>query len=306
MTQIHTESCPVCRKNDFSLLATCTDNLVSKEKFTILKCDACGFGFTQDFPSEDIIGKYYEATDYISHSDTQKGIINKLYHRVRKISLNSKAKLLNRVHGKDTGDLLDIGAGTGYFLNKMKDSGWTVTGIEKAAQARSQAKEMFGVDCLESGSLFQIPANSMDIVTMWHVLEHVENLNETLDAIYRILKPEGTAVIALPNKNSTDARHYKENWAAYDVPRHLWHFSPADFSLLAGKHGFKVSDIKPMYFDGFYISMLSEQNKGTACTSLIGLVKGGFFFLSNLFNKKKSSSLIYVLKKKYNIKSNNK
>lgn len=298
MTKIHTESCPVCEKREFSLLAVCTDNLVSKEKFDVLKCKACGFGFTQDFPSENVVGRYYEASDYISHSDTHKGIINKLYHLVRKISLKSKAKLSLKIHGGKTGDLLDIGAGTGYFLNKMKESGWSVTGIEKAEQARIQAKEIFGINCFDSGYLFRMPEQSEDVITMWHVLEHVENLNGTLEVIYRILRPDGTAIIALPNKHSADARHYKNDWAAYDVPRHLWHFSPADFTLLAGKHGFEVSTIKPMYFDGFYISMLSEQNKGTTCASLVGLIKGSIFFIQSLFNKKRSSSLIYILKKK--------
>ena len=282
---------------DLSPVFSCCDHLVSKETFAVIRCNHCHFAFTQDFPSENEIGKYYEATDYISHSDTHKGIINKLYHLVRKISLKSKAKLVYTVSGKSTGDLLDLGAGTGYFLDKVKNGGWQVEGIEKSESARQQSKNKFGIESSDSEYLFEIAEQSKDIVTMWHVLEHVEKLDETIKAIYKILRNDGAAIIALPNKDSFDAKHYKQDWAAYDVPRHLWHFSPSDLEKLALKHSFELKKIKPMYFDGFYISMLSEQNKGTAGASLVGLIKGGFFFMESLFSKKKCSSIIYILKK---------
>jgi len=287
----------VCKERRFSDQLICNDWLVSGKKFSVLTCINCHFAFTQDFPSEDEIGKYYEASDYISHTDTNIGIINKLYHVVRKISLNSKAKLINYVSGKKTGNLLDIGAGTGYFLNKIKQSGWNVTGIEKAEIPRQQTKERFGIECFESEYLFKTIPETFDIVTMWHVLEHVQNLNETVKQIHSILKPGGAAIIALPNKNSTDAKYYKENWAAYDVPRHLWHFSADDFEKLVNNHKFTLEKIKPMYFDGFYISMISEQNKGTKAATTIGLIKAWFLFLPSLLNKKKSSSLIYIIRK---------
>lgn len=298
MTLIHTKSCPVCGNSNLLPFVVCVDNLVSKDKFQLLRCDKCNFGVTQDFPSEDEIGKYYEAAEYVSHSDTHKGIINRLYHIVRKVSLKSKTKLVIKSSGKSIGSLLDIGAGTGYFLNAVKSTGWSVKGIEKSESTRLQAKAKFGLDCLPSDSLFDLDEKSFDVITMWHVLEHVEKLDDTVTTLHKILKPDGVALIALPNKESFDARHYKGDWAAYDVPRHLWHFSIPDFTRLADKHGFVVTQVKPMYFDGFYISMLSEQNKGTALGALIGLIKGGFFFIGNLFNKKKSSSVIYILKKK--------
>jgi hypothetical protein len=132
---------------------------------------------------------------------------------------------------------------------------------------------------------------------MWHVLEHMEHLNHVMGHLSAILKNDGTVIIALPNKGSLDAVHYKEYWAAYDVPRHLWHFSLPDFERLAEKHHFEVIDVKPMYFDAFYISMLSEKNKGTFMATIVGLAKGGIFFLRTLADKEKSSSLIYILKK---------
>ncbi|MDL2215364.1 class I SAM-dependent methyltransferase, partial [Dysgonomonas sp. OttesenSCG-928-M03] len=150
----------------------------------------------------------------------------------------------------------------------------------------------------DSGYLFEMPEKTKDVITMWHVLEHIEKLNPTFQCLHRVLKDDGTLIIALPNKDSVDAIHYKEWWAAYDVPRHLWHFSPEDFELLAEKHNFSVKTIKGMYFDPFYISMLSEKNKGTFAAPILGLIKGFAFFLRSLSDAKKCSSIVYILKKK--------
>lgn len=297
-TKIHTNICPVCGSKDLSAFITCKDYLATQETFDVIRCKSCGFAFTQDFPSEDIIGRYYDAPEYVSHSDTHKGIINTLYHWVRKISLKSKAKIVMKYAPVKAGKLLDIGSGTGYFLNKMKERKWIVTGIEKSEAARTYAKQKFDIDCQDSEYLYEIPCQTKDVVTMWHVLEHLQRLNSVMEHLQKILKDNGTVIIALPNKNSVDAAYYKEYWAAYDVPRHLWHFSPADFTHLARRHKFEVIDIKPMYFDVFYISMLSEKHKGTTLGSLIGLMKGGIFYLRSLGNKNKCSSLIYILKKK--------
>jgi 2-polyprenyl-3-methyl-5-hydroxy-6-metoxy-1,4-benzoquinol methylase len=298
MKVIHTDICPVCGDSELLPYLSCKDYLTTQEVFDICKCSKCGFALTQDFPSENEIGKYYEASAYVSHSDTHKGIINTLYHLVRKIALKSKAKTVIQYAPKKAGMLLDVGSGTGYFLNKMKSKKWIVTGIEKSEQARQYTKQKFDINCQDSGYLYDIPCQTKDVVTMWHVLEHLERLNSVMDRLYGLLKDDGTVVIALPNKESFDAAHYKKYWAAYDVPRHLWHFSPSDFEHLAKRHHFEIVAVKPMYFDAFYISMLSEKNKGTFLASLAGLAKGSLFFLRTLNNKKRSSSLIYILKKK--------
>ncbi len=296
--KIHTSICPVCGSKEIAPFLSCKDNLTTQEVFEICNCAVCGFAFTQDFPSEKEIGKYYEATAYVSYSDTHKGIINTLYHWARKIALKSKAKMVASYADNRKGMLLDIGSGTGYFLNKMKEQKWIVTGIEKSDAARQYTKQKFDIDCQPSEYLYEIPCKTKDVITMWHVLEHLEHLNSVLDHIQGILKNDGTLIIALPNKDSFDAAHYKEYWAAYDVPRHLWHFSPSDFEHLANRHQFELVDTKPMYFDAFYISMLSEQNKGTTLGSLVGLIKGGIYFLKSLGNKERCSSLTYILKKK--------
>ena len=276
----------------------CKDHLVTNEVFSVFKCPECGFAFTQDFPAESEIGIYYDDPEYISHTDSHKGIINSLYHQARKIALRSKTGFVSKYAPASTGTLLDIGCGTGYFLNAMRQKKWVVTGIEKSEQTRIYAHDKFGLNIQDSDYLFDIPANTKDVITLWHVLEHLEKLNETMESLHRILKDNGTLFIALPNKESADACYYKENWAAYDVPRHLWHFSPADFELFANKHNFELIRTKGMPFDPFYISMLSEKNNGSKTSSISGLFKGGWFFLQSLFNLNKNSSLVYILKKK--------
>lgn len=297
-TRIHTDICPVCGSKELIPFLTCKDYLATQETFEIIRCKTCGFALTQDFPSEDVIGRYYDAPEYVSHSDTQKGIINTLYHWARKIALKSKAKIVLDNASVKTGTLLDVGSGTGYFLDKMKEKKWIVTGVEKSDAARMYAKQKFDINCQNSEYLYEVAGKTKDVVTLWHVLEHLEHLNTVMEHLRKIIKDDGTVVIALPNKDSFDAAHYEQCWAAYDVPRHLWHFSPSDFIHLADRHQFNVVDVRPMYLDAFYISMLSEKSKGTFLGSLVGLIKGGIFFLRSLGNKRRCSSLIYILKKK--------
>lgn len=298
MNTIHIDSCPVCAGKQIQKKLVCRDYLVTSENFSIYFCSECNFAFTQDFPSEHEIGKYYDAPEYVSHSDTNKGLVNTLYHIARKISLRSKTRLILKHSTAKTGKLLDIGCGTGYFLNAISKKKWVVTGIEKSESTRKYANQKFGLNIQDSEFLFEMPSKTKNVITMWHVLEHIEKLNPTMEHLHRILKDDGTLFIALPNKESFDADYYQEYWAAYDVPRHLWHFSPDNFCIFANKHGFEVQAIKAMNFDPFYISMLSEKNKKTSFASIIGLIKGGLFFSKSIFNVKKCSSTIYILKKK--------
>lgn len=297
MSLKHIKCCPVCGTIDCSEYLKCLDFLVTEESFLIYKCDKCRFAFTQDFPSELEIGRYYEAPEYISHTDSHKGVINSLYHQARKITLRGKVALIRKYSSVNPGTLLDIGCGTGYFLEAMRQKKWIVTGIEKSEPTRIYAHEKFGLNIQDSDYFFDIHSKTKDVITLWHVLEHLEKLNETMSNLHRILKDDGTLIIALPNKSSADAIHYKENWAAYDVPRHLWHFSIPDFKEFASKHGFKIIKKKRMFFDPFYISMLSEKIKGSAISSLKGLTMGSIFSIQSLFQLKKSSSIIYILKK---------
>jgi 2-polyprenyl-3-methyl-5-hydroxy-6-metoxy-1,4-benzoquinol methylase len=258
---LHYSHCPVCKAPAIQPAFSAKDFTVTKEQFAVWKCSQCTAMFTQDIPSQEQIGKYYKSENYISHSDTQKGFINKLYHRIRKRTLNKKMNLVKSETGLETGNILDIGCGTGAFLNTMQQAGWKVTGLEPDEDARATALSLYKIQPLVSQVIFALPAAHFDAVTAWHVMEHVHQLHEYVDQLKKIITPKGKIFIAVPNYTSPDATHYKSHWAAYDVPRHLYHFSPNSMSVLMEMHGMKVEKIMPMWFDSFYVSMLSEQYK---------------------------------------------
>ena len=199
---------------------TCVDHSVSGEVYHLCRCRACGFLFTQDFPAEAEIGRYYETPDYISHSDTRRGLVNTVYHWARAYMLGRKARLVMREAHRTRGRLLDIGTGTGYFPHAMDERGWQVRAVEKNAGARIFAKEHFGLDVLPDHVLPTLPDGGFDVITLWHVMEHLEHLNETWEQLHRLLDDGGVLVVAVPNCSSADARRYGSYWAAYDVPRH--------------------------------------------------------------------------------------
>ena len=237
---VHTDCCPICGSNSLHKEFSAVDYLVSQETFDVWICDHCGFRFTQDVPDEQEIGKYYESADYISHSDIEKGLMNRLYHLARNMMLTAKAGHVTRATGLRQGWLLDIGSGTGYFAHLMTEWGWTVRAIEKNALARQFAQEHFGLKSDGEEAFNTLQDKSFDCITLWHVLEHLQHLNIMGDKFYRWLKDDGALLIAVPNNASADARHYGADWAAWDVPRHLWHFNPDTMRLFAQKHGFKI------------------------------------------------------------------
>ena len=290
--------CPLCGGQQLEHALTCTDHYASGEQFEVIRCVHCGLLMTQGVPVEAEIGKYYETPDYISHSDTQQGLMNRVYHWVRQYMLSRKAALVKRTSGLSEGSLLDYGTGTGYFANAMLCQGWKVKAIEKSPQARAFAKKQFGLNVEAEHSLKDYPSMSLDVVTLWHVMEHLEHLNEMWETLHRILKDKGVLIVAVPNPESYDARKYKEWWAAYDVPRHLWHFSPLVMQRFGDKHGFVLEKEHPMPFDAFYVSMLTEKYKSNELSFVKGLWTGTLAWFSALGNKERSSSLIYVFRKK--------
>lgn len=294
---VHLDVCPLCSGRIVPAF-TCTDFFVTREKFDLSKCTECGFIFTQDHPSESEAGKYYESDEYISHSDTSKGIINKVYRLARDLMLKRKRSLVKKVTGLSKGSLLDIGCGTGHFANEMKQSGWQVKGIEISEKARAFASDHFGLEVLSPSSINGIERKSLDCITLWHVLEHFNDPSEYMKNISELLRPEGRCVIALPNCSSYDATHYRKYWAAWDVPRHLWHFTPETFRLFCEKSGFELNLIRDLPADVFYISVLSEKYKKSRTAFIKGIIWGGAFWFLSVFNRKRSSSLIYVIRKK--------
>ena len=287
--------CPVCNHKEYSKMLTVKDFTVSSENFEIVECTSCGFRFTENPPPPDQIGRYYQSDAYISHTDSKKGIFNTIYQLIRKQAVQSKRKLVCHFSQRKTGTLLDYGCGTGAFLVEMKSAGWQVQGMEPDPGARSRAEALTASTIMEPDKLPTLESASVDVVTMWHVLEHVHELHETLSQVKRILKENGLLVVAVPNHMSHDARHYAEHWAAYDVPRHLHHFSPASITHLMKMHGLQVREVLPMWYDAFYVSLLSEKYK-TGNMRLIPAVWTGFISnLKALFNKGVCSSQIYII-----------
>ena len=242
-------------------------------------------------PSVESLGKYYESEDYISHTDGKRSLFEKAYHFVKSIALKNKLDLINSQQPKK-GRILDIGAGTGDFLAVAKDNGWETVGVEPSEKARAIALKK-AVSFVEETS--GLENHSFDVITMWHVLEHVPNLDNQIKELKRLLKPSGTLIVAVPNFKSFDAKHYGTFWAAYDVPIHFWHFSKKAIKVLFEKENMKLEKILPMKFDSFYVSLLSEKYKH----GKMNFVKAFFIGLQSNIKAKRNfeySSHIYVLK----------
>ncbi len=292
---IHYETCPCCQSADISFVLAAKDFTISKEDFEILQCENCTLRFTQDIPDANSMGRYYQSLNYISHSDTKKGLVNSLYHFVRKYTIQSKKNLVEKSTKNSKGNLLDVGAGTGAFAHAMQKANWNVTGLEPDEIARKKALENYGLQLQTIEHLFQFSDRNFDVITLWHVLEHVHDLHNYLETFKRILKKDGRLIIAVPNFTSLDAKIYKEFWAAYDVPRHLYHFSPQSIAHLLHQYSFQVTNNKPMWFDSFYVSMLSEKYRSKK-DNLVKAIWNGL--RSNLYaarNVKRCSSIIYII-----------
>lgn len=270
---------------------TCKDYTVSGEFFTILKDEQSELLVTSPRPEDKDLSHFYQSEDYISHTDAKASFTEKLYQIVRKYTLKRKLSLINSFQSEEK-LLLDIGCGTGDFLHYCKQHGWIADGVEPNSKAKKIAEEKVGLHL--KGRIEEINAQ-YDVITMWHVLEHVPNLLEYIAKLKLLLKENGVLIVAVPNHKSYDATYYNEYWAAYDVPRHLWHFSKKSMSVLFDKVEMKVEKIRPMYFDSFYVSLLSEKYK----TGSNNFIKAFFIgLLSNLkaISTKEYSSLIYIIK----------
>ena len=295
---MNAHKCPICLSPDSELHMTVTDHSVSQEDFPIRQCQHCFFLYTYPVPGENEIGRYYESEEYISHSGTQKGLVAKLYHIARRFNLTYKYNVIRKHNvGKK---LLDYGCGTGEFLKYCQEKGYEVRGVEPNDTARNFALTEHDLNVVTPDQLHLFTNESKDVISLWHVLEHVHRLGETMDHFFRILKPDGNLVVAVPNHISYDARFYKEHWAAYDVPRHLYHFDPETMEKLLRKHGFKLVKINQLPIDSYYVSLLSARYKRGRPT-LFGFLEGIFIgWLSNLKANSRNngySSLIYIAEK---------
>ncbi len=272
---------------------TVKDFSVSGESFSLLLNEEYQILKTHPQPTLDKLGSYYEFEDYISHTDGKRTMFEKMYHFIKRKAIRDKVKLINSYQPLK-GKILDIGAGTGDFLLECKNQNWDILGIEPNDKAKGIA---VGKGIKFGDTIEKLESNSFDVITMWHVLEHVPDVEHQVAELKRLLKPSGTIIIAVPNFKSYDANYYKEFWAAYDVPRHLWHFSKTAIEKLFDKQNMNLEDIKPMWFDSFYVSLLSEKYKSGKMNFISGFFIGLISNVSGFF-KKEFSSHIYVLKNK--------
>ena len=266
------------------------DYSVSKEIFELHHNPEYDLLITFPKPTLEKLQSYYESEDYISHTDGKRSLFERIYHLIKNIALKNKVKLINTQSEK--GNLLDIGAGTGDFLVVAKNDGWQTTGIEPSAKAKSIAINK-GVNF--ANNLSDLESHSFDVITMWHVLEHVPNLDDSILELKRLLKPTGTILIAVPNFKSFDAEYYGRFWAAFDVPRHIWHFSKTAIEKLFAEKEMKLVEVLPMKFDSFYVSLLSEKYK----TGEMNFIRAFFVGLKSNLNGKQTkeySSHIYIIK----------
>ena len=273
------------------LYRTIKDYSVSKEEFTLYRDEAIDLVFTFPQPKEDQLAAYYESEDYISHTDGSRSLFEKAYQFVKQIALKNKLKCVNQLH-QSKGILLDIGAGTGDFLTVAKQNGWQTIGVEPNDKAKKIAQTK-GVEIIESTK--SLKDHSIDIITMWHVLEHVPDIENQIKELKRLLKPNGSIIIAVPNFNSYDAKYYDSYWAAFDVPRHLWHFSKKAIQSLFERENFHLEKALPMFFDAFYVALLSEKYK----TGKMNFIKATFIGIKSNWKANATgeySSLIYILK----------
>lgn len=290
---IEIDRCPVCSGRALAPYLETKDFFYSQEAFTLSQCDKCSFVFTNPIPS--VLSKYYETPDYLSHNSENKGVLGVIYSLIRKANIKRKYRLLSSY--VSNGSLLDIGCGTGELLHFFAKKGWKTSGVEPNTSARKFAIKNYNLNVLDEDGLDILQSEYYDIISMWHVLEHVPDLHGRLSQVDRLLKKGGTLVVALPNLASPDSKKYLKYWSALDVPRHLYHFTQTTFNHLISKHNMKIINAVPMKFDSYYVSLLSEKYLKNPFFFLSAIYNG---YLSNLRAKKTNnySSMIFVIKRR--------
>lgn len=287
-------TCPWCGTASDKLYLKLKDYFLSQEKFEIMECPQCGLLFTVPRPSPQQIGKYYKSDEYYSHQQNKNGFIPRIYENVKTFNLKNKVSMA--IGGLPHGKLLDIGCGVGDFLVQVKKQGWEIAGIEPSDDAKLIAKDRLGFTPLTPSESVNLQKHSFDVITLWHVLEHIDDLEFQTSEIYRLLKPGGRLIIALPNYQSFDCQYYKDKWAAWDVPRHLNHFAPNTLRAIITSLDFQVIDTQKLIWDAYYISYMSERFKEHSLPLLRGACVG---LWSNWKARKNGmySSLVYRFQK---------
>lgn len=291
------KACPICGKKRFNHFAECKDWVISEEIYSLLKCEDCGMIFTQDAPTEEDLPKYDKIKQKLAHGDAPRGLLNNLYYYARQIMLTRKAKLVERLSCVRNGTLLNFGAKTGFFSNRMIRRGWRVTSVERHHEERLFSLEFFHHRMLDIKELDSQQSGFFDVITLWHVFEHLHSPADFLDKFFDLLKPNGLLFIAVPNCQSFDAGHYGAGWAAYDAPRHLWHFNTDTITRLCHQRGFILMYHQAMPLDSFYVSIMSEKHLRHWFPFIRGFFVGLYGWAQSINKRDRGSSLVYVFRK---------
>jgi 2-polyprenyl-3-methyl-5-hydroxy-6-metoxy-1,4-benzoquinol methylase len=285
------KDCPVCRKKEFETFLKTKDYFLTQEPFELVKCQDCDFVFTNPIPELNELSRYYDSPDYLSHTANKKSLTAGVYSYLRNRNLKNKYGMIQRF--KSSGYALDIGQGTGEFLHFLKNRGWETTGIEPNESARKFAEKTYRLDVHEEDKLNQLNEDTFDLITLWHVLEHVPDLQGRMKQIRRLIKNDGLVFIAVPNLDSPDFSYYLDKWAALDVPRHLYHFTTKTMSTLLTLTGFTLKKTFPLKMDAYYVSLLSEKYKNNKLPYFKAFYKGNW---SNRTARKQNnySSMVFV------------
>lgn len=267
------------------------DYLLTGAEFKVNFDLKAGIGQTK-IPPKTNFNAFYPKDNYDSHQDHKKGLSGMAYNLIQRLMFRYKYLILKRYsQGKS---VLDIGGGTGAFGAFFSKKGYEVILTEPSDNARIEAKKKGLFAC---ASLKDLPSKkTYSIVTLWHVFEHLPDPSKALTEYHKLLKDNGLLVLALPNYSSFDAKYYQEQWAAYDVPRHLWHYTPKGIRMRVGAQGFRLQKAFPLWFDSFYIAYLSERYQKNKFPLVRGLFIGLLSNLSALVTGQ-YSSLIYVFRK---------
>ena len=276
------------------------DHLVTGRKFDILKNPETTILETHPRPTKEELPTYYDSENYTSHNDKSAGIVSFCYRIIKSISTRRKIRIGQNSLSKNTPQnkprLLDVGCGTGDFLYSCLKKGWQINGIENNKNAKKNSRTEVSSFIFDDFEFLKSQPERFDIITMWHSLEHIIDLKQTIVDMKKLLTNKGVIVVACPNHKSFDAMFYKESWAAYDLPRHLWHFDKDSISKLFLEHNMQLTKTLPMYWDSFYISILSEKIISKKNKFLKGVIVGLLSNVSAMFSKE-HSSLIYVFNK---------
>lgn len=298
--------CPGCNKElvisniagDCRVAIVAKDTLVSGKQFKIERCGSCGLLFTNPRPGPAEISDYYKSEAYISHTENKRSLKDRIYLSVQKYTLGRKVALLKKHTKQNKGRLLDYGCGAGGFLNKATLSGYNTVGYEPDEKARKNAEDK-GLNAKNKRSeVIGNDTEKYDIITLWHVLEHLHDFPSILNDFYTNLNSKGLLIIAVPIANSADAVYYGNDWAAWDLPRHLFHFTPDSLIRCCEEAGYELKKKKGMPFDSYYVSWLSEQNRGNKLAALNAFLIGSWSNLRALIGKTPWSSETFVFRKK--------